>query len=329
MAKEHRFCVVGIGPTGGTMAAYLANAGHPVVVVDKLKSHVDAVKEHGLTITGFREMEAHFTPEDVCYSIDDLIHKPVDIVFVATKASVMAGVMPQLQGVLKPGTTVISLQNGMDTEAILAKTFGAENVMRVVVNYAGFLVEDGKIQYSFFNPPNYIGVIDPSKQAAAEEIAKILTEAELDTKFAHDIRKRVWVKVILNCGLSAICAITRKTMKQMMDCEATRKLVEDVLREATDVARASGVDLPENFFDTAIDYLSRAGHHRTSMHIDIIRENPAEIDFINGKVVEYGRKKNLATPFNRAIVSLIKGTQLGILDPADEPQNAAKIKGSS
>jgi 2-dehydropantoate 2-reductase len=329
MAKEHRFCVVGIGPTGGTMAAYLANAGQPVVVVDKLKSHVDAVKEHGLTITGFREMEAHFTPEDVCYSIDDLIHKPVDIVFVATKASVMAGVMPQLQGVLKPGTTVISLQNGMDTEAILAKTFGAENVMRVVVNYAGFLVEDGKIQYSFFNPPNYIGVIDPSKQAAAEEIAEILTEAELDTKFAHDIRKRVWVKVILNCGLSAICAITRKTMKQMMDCEATRKLVEDVLREATDVARASGVDLPENFFDTAIDYLSRAGHHRTSMHIDIIRENPAEIDFINGKVVEYGRKKHLATPFNRAIVSLIKGTQLGILDPEDEPQNAARIKGSS
>ncbi len=327
MAEEHRFGIIGIGPTGGTMAAYLSNAGHTVVIVDKLKSHVDAVKEHGLIITGLREMEAHFPPEDICYSIDELIHKPVDIVFVATKASVMAAIMPQLQGVLKPGTTVISLQNGMDTEAILAKTFGAENVMRVVVNYAGFLVEDGKIQYSFFNPPNYIGVIDRSKRTKAEEIAEILTRAEIDTEFATDIRKRVWVKVILNCGLSAICAITRKTMKQMMDCEATRTLVEEVLREATDVARASGVDLPGDFFGKAIDYLSKAGHHRTSMHIDIIKENPAEIDFINGKIVEYGRKKHLATPYNSAIVSLIKGTQLGILDPADELRKAAKVKG--
>ncbi len=329
MAKKYRFGVVGIGPTGGTMAAYLSIAGHRVVVVDKLESHMDAVKQNGLIITGFREMEAHFPPEDVCYSIDDLIRRPVDIVFVATKASVMDGVIPQLQGALKPGTTVISVQNGMDTEAILAKSFGAENVMRIVVNYAGFLVEDGRIQYSFFSPPNYIGVIDQSRQGEAEEIAEILTRAQLDTKFAPDIQKRVWMKVILNCGLSAICAITRKTMKQMMDCDTTRKLVEDVLREATDVARASGVDLPENFFDTAIEYLSRAGHHRTSMHIDIIKENPAEIDFINGKVVEYGRKKDLATPFNSTIVSLIKGTQLGILDPEDEPQNATKIKGSS
>ena len=75
MARQFRFGVVGVGPTGGMMAAYLSNAGHAVVIVDKIKSHMDAVKEHGLTITGFRELEAHFPPENICYSVDELIHK--------------------------------------------------------------------------------------------------------------------------------------------------------------------------------------------------------------------------------------------------------------
>jgi 2-dehydropantoate 2-reductase len=325
MAKRFRFGVVGVGPTGGTMAAYLSNAGHPVVIVDKIKCHLDAIKEHGLAIDGFREMKAHFPPENICYSVDELIRKQVDVVFIATKASVMAGIMPQLQGVLKPGAIVISLQNGMDTERIIAQTFGPENVMRFVVNYAGYLVEDGKLHYSFFSPPNYIGVMDPNKRAAAEAIAEILTKAELDTEFTPDIRRRVWVKVILNCGLSAICALTRKTMKQMMDCEATRSLVEEVLREAIEVAKASGEDLQEGLFDTCVQYLGKAGHHRTSMHIDIIKENPAEIDFINGKVVEYGRKNKIRTPYNSAIVSLIKGTQLGILETSAEPRDPAKV----
>jgi 2-dehydropantoate 2-reductase len=114
-------------------------------------------------------------------------------------------------------------------------------------------------------------------------------------------------------------------MKQMMDCAETRELVEEVLKEAIRVAEASGVEFQEGFFDTCVEYLGKAGHHRTSMHIDIVRENPAEIEFLNGKIVEYGLKKKIWTPYNSAIVSLIKGTQLGILDPSDKPRNPTKV----
>jgi 2-dehydropantoate 2-reductase len=323
MAKKTRFGVVGVGPTGGTMAARLSDAGHSVVLVDILKRHMDQVREHGLTLTGIMELNARFDPEDICYCVDDLDSKGVDYLFVAVKASVMKAIIPTLAKVLKPGTTVISLQNGMDTEKVLAQTFGYENVLRMVVNYAGNLIDKGKIRCSFFNPPNYIGVIDPNKQKEAEDLARVLTDAKMDTEFAPDIQKRVWIKVILNCGLSAMCALTRKTMKQMMDYKATRSLVEDILKESVAVADGMDVELPEGFLDTCMAYLDKAGHHQTSMHIDIELEHPSEIDFLNGKIVEYGEICGVETPYNSTIVRLIKGTQLEVLEEFENPHNPA------
>lgn len=323
MAKKMRFGVVGVGPTGGAMAARLCDAGHSVVLVDILKRHMDHIREHGLTLTGIMELEARFDPEDVCDCVDELDSKGVDYLFVAVKASVMKSIIPTLAKVLKPATTVISLQNGMDTEKVLAETFGYENVLRMVVNYAGNLINEGKIRCSFFNPPNYIGVIDPKKQKDAEDLAQVLTEAKMDTEFAADIQKRIWIKVILNCGLSAMCALTRKTMKQMMDFKPTRSLVEDVLRESVAVAEGMNVDLPEGFLETCMGYLDKAGHHRTSMHIDIELQNPSEIDFLNGKIVEYGDVCGIDTPYNSTIVRLIKGTQLQVIEEFETPQSPA------
>jgi 2-dehydropantoate 2-reductase len=57
-------------------------------------------------------------------------------------------------------------------------------------------------------------------------------------------------------------------------------------------------------------YLDKAGHHRTSMHVDIEKKNPTEIGFINDKIVKYGKNKGIPTPYNTAIVSLIKGSEL-------------------
>jgi 2-dehydropantoate 2-reductase len=59
-----------------------------------------------------------------------------------------------------------------------------------------------------------------------------------------------------------------------------------------------------------MNYLDKAGHHKTSMHVDIERGSPTEIGFINGKIVEYGKLKGIPTPYNSTIVSLIMGSEL-------------------
>jgi len=309
MAATPKIAIIGAGPVGGILGAHLAHAGRYVVLCDVLKNHLDAIKERGLTIKGVSEIVSR--PERLAYSISELTNFPdVDTIIIATKASVMPRLIPEIVKVARPGTRLISCQNGLGTEEFLAETFGSDNALRIVVNYAGSLVRDGEIWMSFFNPPNYIGALTAKGEPLAHEMAEMMTEAGLDTQFTSDIKRYEWEKVILNAALSPVCALTRKPMKDIMDCEVTELLVEELLWEGINVAEAAGVTFGEGFFEHCVQYMKKAGYHKTSMHQDIERGTPTEIDWINGKIVEHGRALGIETPYNSTITALIKGLEM-------------------
>jgi 2-dehydropantoate 2-reductase len=309
MANEPKIAVVGVGPTGGILGGHLARAGNYVVLCDIQKPHLDAIKTKGLLITGFRELTARC--ERVAYGIAELTRFPaVDTIVVATKASVLPRLVPQIKEVARPGMWFVSCQNGLDNEEFLAETFGPDRVLRIVVNYAGSQMGNGHISMSFFNPPNYVGAMTVEGESLARRLEEMMSAAELETQFTPHIKKYEWEKVILNAGLSAMCALTRKPMKDMMDFEQTELLAEELMREGIEVAEAGGVMLDEGFLEHGIQYLKKAGYHRTSMHQDILRKLPTEIDWLNGRIVERGRALGLPTPYNFTITALIKSLEM-------------------
>lgn len=308
--EKYKFGIIGAGPVGGIMGAHLAKAGHNVILIDILKAHMDEIKKIGLSITGVKDIDVKFSEKNLCYGIDKLSEKDVDYLFISVKASVLPQILPILKQVVKKEMTFIALQNGLDNEDLIAEVFGKENTLRIVVNYAGNLIDNGKIRMSFFNAPNYIGMIDPSAEKIAIELANVISKADLDTEFTSEIKKYEWEKIILNAALSPVCALTRRTMKQMMEFEDTRNLAESILREGIEVAAANNVHFSKDFLKFCMGYLDKAGHHRTSMHVDIEKKNPTEISFINDKIVKYGEVKGIPTPINSTIVSLIRGSEL-------------------
>jgi 2-dehydropantoate 2-reductase len=309
MKEEYKFGIIGIGPTGGILATYLAKAGYNIVLVDINKTHMDKIKKKGLILTNLEKINVKFPKENICYSIEELGNKEVDTLFIAVKASHLHEILPKIKKVVEPNTTLISLQNGFDTEELIAQYVGGENTIRIVVNYAGNIIEDGIIRMSFFNPPNYLGVISSEAEEKAKKIAQIINSSGLDTIFTPEIKKYEWTKCILNT-ISPVCVTTRTTMKQTMEFKETRELCREILREGIAVARARGISFEPDFLEKGINYLDKAGHHRVSMEADINAGNPSEIGFLNGKIVEYGELEGIPTPYNKIFVSLIKGCEL-------------------
>lgn len=306
---EPKIAIIGVGPVGGILAAHLALADNYVVICDIQKSHLDAIRTSGLSITGFLEMTARC--DRVACSISNLASFPtVDTIIIATKASILPRIIPEIKKIARPGMRFISCQNGLNNEEFLAETFGPDNVLRIIVNWAGRQIGDGRIEMSFFNPPNYLGAMTPHREPLARRLVEMMTEAGLDTRFTANIKRYEWEKVILSAGLNAMCALARKPMKDMMNLRQTKLLAEELMREGVQVAEASGITFDEGFFQYAIQYLNQAGYHRTSMYQDILRRTPSEIDWLNGRIVEQGHALGIQTPHNFSITALIKGLEM-------------------
>ncbi len=318
MTMDHcKIAIVGIGPVGGILAAHLALAGHEVFAVDIMEDHIEAIRSSGIEIAGLREVRAEIP--HAFTDISALENRDLDLVFIALKVSVLHKMVEPLKRIVRPGTKVIAFQNGIGNEEYFASFLGPEKVMRVVVNYAGGLTGPGKIHMGFFTGSNWVGGLVPEIFPDCRALADMLTAADLETTFAEDLRPHIWEKSIMNAAMSPVTAVTGLTMKTVMDTPAVRLLVEKALAEGIAVARALGIGISETYQRDSIQYLEKAGHHKTSMLVDLESGRPTEIGFLNEKICEYGNEHGVETPFNLALTNLIRGLELskGITSPSE------------
>jgi len=306
--KKKKFLVVGLGPIGAIFACHMKAKGNYICGLDVREDYIEAIKKEGINITGFTSLQAKL--DDVAIDLKNLKEQDFDYVIVATKTPYMPEIVSSLKK-LKNKFSIISMQNGIDNEEYLARFFGKEKVLRVVVNFAGNIITPGNIKMTFFHKPNYVGCICGQKDCNHDqELADFMTHAVLDTEPTNDIKKFAWRKTILVAALAPISALLGMTMAEVMALGETHYLVEMLLKEAIEVAKAANYDYGEEFFEHCLDYLSSAGHHKPSMLIDIEKGNPTEIEYINGKISFYGHKLNLPAPLNTSITSMIKAKEL-------------------
>ena len=195
----------------------------------------------------------------------------------------------------------------MDIELEIARGFGRARTLRCVVNFAGGMETHCRTRMTFFNKPNHVGALEPDSEPLSRQVATLLTASGLDTEHAADIRRYVWEKVILNAGLSPLCALTCQLMRQAMTLPQTRALVRDILHEGIAVAAADGCDFPPGYHDFCMGYLEKAGMHKPSMLVDVEARRQTEIAYITAKIVEYGERYDIPTPVNHTISRLIQG----------------------
>ena len=83
------------------------------------------------------------------------------------------------------------------------------------------------------------------------------------------------------------------------------------MAEGRAVSDAQGIVLdkaPEDLFDYAAQK-DVAYDHKPSMLQDIEAGRETEIDFLNGAIVEFGRRHGVDAPLNEALTALVKGLE--------------------
>ncbi len=301
------FAVIGAGAVGCIVAAFLAKCQYKVTLCDVVPELIEPAVSRGIIIEGAEVLEQKVTR--VIDTVDDLADDVPDVIFICVKAPATPLIASAIEPFVKQGAYAISWQNGIDTELELSKILGKERVMRAVVNLGCGLVGPAHVTIPFHHPPHFVQELDPKSRPAAEAVSRALSKSGLHTERTDDIVSMVWRKSIMNAAMNPVCAVTGLTMSKAMNDPLVFELIDALTIECTKIARVNEISLGWDYYPYAMEYLRSAGDHKPSMLMDIINNRRTEVDYMNGKMIEYGHQSGTPTPYNHMIRGLVKAIE--------------------
>jgi 2-dehydropantoate 2-reductase len=291
--------VIGAGAVGCYYGGLLLQAGHDVTFIGR-QPHVDAINAHGLLLDT-KTFKGHL-PARAATDITALASP--DLVLVCVKSADTEQAGRSLAGHLRPETSVLSLQNGVDNAPRLRAVTG-HAVIPVVVYVGSEMAGPGHIRH------HGGGDLAIGASAASEALAQTLQAAGIRTTISDDIEVTLWSKLVINCAFNALSAVAGISYGPMLEVEGTRDVVTRAVQEAIAVAGACGVSLPEDLIDHILKIPTAMPNQMSSTAQDLARGKPSEIDFLNGYVVRKGAELGIPTPTNHALQVMVKLTQRG------------------
>lgn len=294
-----KIAVFGTGAVGGYFGGRLAQSGEEVIFISRGK-HLQAMKDSGLTIDSIngdfivQPVQATDNPEEVGI---------VDMVLVGVKAWQVSDAAVAMKSMVGPQTFVLPLQNGVEAPSQLAAVLGQEHVLGGLCGLISYIAEPGHICHAGADPFIRFGELDNRPSDRVEWLRKAFERTSgITVNVPSDIHVAMWQKFVLIAAWSGMGAITRAPVGIFRSQPGTRQMLERTIFEIYDVARARGIDLPEDVVVKTMKFLDALPSEGTaSMQRDIMDGKPSELKMQNGAVVRLGQEVGVETPVNNFI----------------------------
>ena len=305
-----KVCIVGCGAVGSLFAAHLAQKGEAEVwAYDVWKDHVEAIRNHGLRISGAADFTAKL------HATSDPKELPrCDYGVVATKAIHTRSAVAQVARAFDDNSAVCSVQNGVGNEEIIAER--VKYVIRGTTFPAGHPIAPGHIGFDI-KGDTWIGPFEPANtpMSRVEELAGLITRSGMNVFPLQDARGAQWTKLIFNAATNPVGALTLLHHGAATRFAPTGQLFNDLIAEGEAVARVLGIELHGDPRALVQKGATAPGRHRASMLQDVLTKRQTEVDFMNGAIVKWGEKNGIPTPLNKAVWELMKGLEHAWTDP--------------
>ncbi len=333
-----KICILGAGALGCAIGGVLTEAGNEVWLVNRDAQHVEVMNRVGLTMrTGGvdRVVKVHAATHA---SGVDLSSGPAELVIVLVKSFHTREVIESAMAIIADNTTVLSLQNGVGHEDVLAGVVGRARVLAGKTYAGGVMLAPGHVIAETRGKETIIGELSGKASARVQEVAARFSAAGLATTVSHNIMTTIWEKLLVNVATGALSGITKLPYGLLYQVPEVEACAVAAVMEAMAVAKASGIPLTTT--DPRAPWLKAAAglpfEFKASMLQSLEAGSVTEIDYVNGAVVAQGRKCGVPTPVNATLVACMKGIEMlaptlaasrAALPPALETSGASLVRG--
>jgi 2-dehydropantoate 2-reductase len=328
-----RVCILGAGGLGSLVGGMLAESGLRVTLVGR-PEHVEAIRQAGLRISGISGDRRIFGGLDAVESAARA-RGPFDALILCVKAKDTEAALLDANGLRAEAGVVLSLQNTVAKDAALAEWIGRERVVGASTTEAATLDGAGSVRHVATAPTAfYFGALpfDGAMQVRVAALVDAFTKAGLSAKQTDEIQHVEWEKLLQAAVLAAWSVSTlgmmpgRSVAEGLVVREAAEHYVA-IAQELLAVYRALGYE-PRDFFhpysrfrefstwtfEEAVAGMRAQGQRmldigavgRPSLHVDLMRGRPTEVEFVLGPFLAEAERLGLEIPTARAAYRIIR-----------------------
>jgi len=301
-----KFAILGSGAVGGYYGAKLARAGHDVTFVAR-GAHLAAIRELGLQIRS--PMLGDFVVRAAAE--EDTAHVgPADVVVVAVKAYDNETALPRLRPMMRESTTVLTLQNGVDSAREVAAQVGEAAVIGGPTYIATALSAPGVIEQTGTHRRIVFGEVFgalPRMTDRVRSIHEALAGADIQAEAVDDGRVPIWEKFIFLVSLAGFTGAARLPIGPVWADPVVRAQFLEGCREVERVARAEGVPVAQDIIQRIATYIEAIpGTMRSSLLIDLSQGKRIEVEALQGAVVRRAAQAGVPAPIMSTLYAVLK-----------------------
>jgi len=294
-----RIAIMGAGGVGGCLGGLLAKADNDVWLITR-GEHLEAIRTNGLKLvrpdTEFVvQVNATDNPAEV---------GPVDLVLFTVKTHQNRHVITTLKPLMGHETSVITLQNGVESHEQLGAVLGPSNILPGAywasshILSPGVIGEDVPAQVSF-------GEIDDTDSLRSPDIRKVFRDAGIETEISLDPLQVLWEKFIVLSALAGITSAAQTRPKELLKYPDARMMFCNAMEESLAVGLAKGINLPNNLVQDSLKYVDNLPDFQNSMHGDYEAGRATELEALSGAVIRLGKQIGVKTPVHGFLYSVL------------------------
>lgn len=296
-----KWVVVGAGGVGGYFGGKLAQAGEDVTFVARGK-HLAAMKATGLRLRAVDE--TFVVPPGHMH--DNLMGAaPAEVVLFCVKTYDTQDAAALLAPCLTEHTRIVCLQNGVDNAEKLQRLLPAGTTSGGAAYIYANVAEPGTIAQTGGPRKIVIGEVGPLDERAKEILSRLIA-AGIKAEISTDLAAALWTKFIFISAVGGVTALTRLTLREILEVDESRALLEAAMRETEAIARALHIQVAQEVVANILETIrSMDTNTYSSMYHDLTSGKPLEVEAFAGTIGRYGRELGIPTPTHDLIYAAL------------------------
>jgi len=297
-----RIAVVGSGALGLFYGAMLQRAGQDLHFL--LRRDLRAITATGLQV---RSIDGDFHLPKVAGYASSREIGVVDLVLVGLKTFANPALVKLVAPLVGPATAILTLQNGLGNEELLAEAFGIDAVLGGIAFLCANRGEPGTVLH-LGEGRIRLGEAGGGLSARARELAGMFSQAGVPCDAVADLQRARWEKLVWNIPFNGLCALTGKDVTELLAHPPSARLVENIMNEVVTGANRQKLSEPldgAQFIPKMLAMTRQMDHYRPSMMLDRLEGRPLELEAIYAIPLQRAKDRGVELPLIEMLYSLL------------------------